>query len=195
MPGLLVAVATLIIVVLVALLWSPIDVDVAARRDPAFGVQVRVSWLFGLVTTESKSTREESPHPRSPSPETSDDGSGSFSKLMRIARSRGFLAGVARFVRRLVTGVEIRRARLWARAGFDDPGDTGRFLAIFFPVTQYLQPSSRYSVDLEPDFHEAVFLFDARTVLRIVPARVIGPALAFVLSPATLRAMFAAARG
>lgn len=187
--------ALLVLTVLLAvMLWTPVDVKLEAKRDPGLQLDVRLSWLFGLLTTELGSGENEPQRARTTRTPVKSKRRGrrSFSAVQRMLRSKGFLSGVARLLRRVVGGIEVRRAELWARAGLDDPADTGRLLGTLYPITRYFQAVSRYHIDIEPDFLRQVFFFHARSDLRIVPFRVIGPALAFALSPATLRAFLVA---
>jgi len=187
----LVAAFAVLAVIVAAILWTPIDLSLAAGREPELRLQLRVSWLHGLVSKEFHRGRHESRPALTETspPKVKSSGGRSLSRTHSIVRSEGFLPGVVRLLRRLEAGIDVRRAELWARAGFDDPADTGRFLAILFPFTCYLQASSCCRVELEPDFCEQVFYFRARTDVRVVPSRIIGPAVAFALSPATLRAI------
>jgi len=191
--------ATLAVVLLVAvatlwvLLWAPIDLVFRTRREEVATLDIQVSWLRGLARTEIHKSREalvDDPVPAEPKPYRARRGS--FSRGMRIARSEGFLRGAARCIGRIVTGLEVRDARLRVRVGLDDPADTGRLFGYVFPVSRALTSAARADIDLSPDFTGESLTFDGHAHLRVVPARVLGPALAFTLSWPTLRAIWAA---
>ena len=84
--------------------------------------------------------------------------------------------------------------RLRLRIGFDDPADTGYLWAVVGPVTALLPRRGREALDLAPDFWEARFDLAARGRIRVFPAEVIGAALIFLLSPATLRTIWQVVR-
>lgn len=181
------------------LLWTPIDLDLDASRDPKLQMRFRVSWLFGLVTKElqpgdvgPERAPEETTAVTAATPTKNRAPQGGLSRAYRVMRSRGFLPGVVRLFRRIVTGIELRRAELRARAGFDDPADTGRLLAVLFPLSHYLQSASPFDVEIEPDFASEVFFFRLRGAVRVVPSRIVGPVVIFALSPTTVRAVLAA---
>ena len=109
--------------------------------------------------------------------------------MMRI---EGLFANVFRLIQRLVTGIEVKRAEFWARAGLDDPADTGFLFAYLYPLLATVAPGLPIRIDLEPDFLGETLLFKGRGDFRLVPARILGPALAFALSPPTLKALWAA---
>ncbi|HSF15978.1 MAG TPA: DUF2953 domain-containing protein [Vicinamibacteria bacterium] len=188
-------IAALVIVVFLGfMLWTPIDLELAAKRDPELRVRARVAWLYGLVSKNlgSREHQAQPARPATPGSKANGGSRGAPSRFWRIVRSKGFPAAVLRLFRRLVAGIDLRRAELWARAGLDDPADTGRLLAFLFPLARYLQSVSRLRIDIEPDFVEQVFFFHVRGDLRIVPCRIIGPVLVFAVSPATVRAILAA---
>ena len=186
----LAAALALLALVAVGVLWTPIDIDVAADRKDKLQLRLRIGWLFGLVAKELD-LKEQGQKAR-PAGEKKRRRPRSSLRGLRIARSPGFLQGLARLIRRTLSGIELRQAALWARAGFDDPADTGRLLAWLFPMSRMVAVESPVRFDFEPDFAGAVLMFRARGGARIVPSKVLGPLLAFALSPATLRAIWAA---
>ncbi|HXV62034.1 MAG TPA: DUF2953 domain-containing protein [Vicinamibacteria bacterium] len=190
----LIAALAALVVFLGVVLWTPIDLELAAKRDPELRVRARVAWLYGLVSVDLGSGGREAQPEMAATPGSKAGGGsrGGPSRVWRIARTRGFLPAVVRLVRRIVSGIDLRRAELWARTGLDDPADTGRLLAFLFPLARYLQSVSRVRIDIEPNFVEQVFFFHVRGDLRIVPFRIVGPVLLFAASPATVRAILAA---
>ena len=184
------ALAILAAVVLVVL-WTPVDVELVAERKRGVRVDVRISWLYGLMTKKlERGSRFRRAETVPTKPRAGD--SGSVSRASRIVRSEGFLQGVGRFARRALRGVEIRRAEFWARLGLDDPADTGRLFGYSFAAARAIQSALPVRIWLEPDFSGWYFDFRGYGAFRVVPAKILGPAVAFALSRPTLRAIWAA---
>ena len=117
---------------------------------------------------------------------------GSFLRVSRIVRIEGFGGALARLARRVLTGIEVRQAELWARAGLDDPADTGLLFAYIFLTKATIQAALPVGIDIEPNFTGALFRLRGQGEFRVVPARILGPAFAFAMSPATVRALWSA---
>ena len=82
-----------------------------------------------------------------------------------------------------------------ARLGLGDPAETGRLWALLGPLNAAARNLARIDLQIEPEFLDPVFEFDARGACRLVPLRFLALAAAFLLSPATLRAWRTAGTG
>ena len=109
-----------------------------------------------------------------------------------MARSEGFVRGIVRLVRRVFAGLQVSDVALWIRVGLDDPADTGRLYGCLYPFSRVLSGIVHSDIDLRPDFSGAHLTFDGHARVRLVPARVLGPAVAFTFSRPTLRAIWMA---
>ena len=82
--------------------------------------------------------------------------------------------------------VHVRRLRLDARIGLDDPADTGRLWGLLWPMLA-LAPTSTGSVRVQPDFSGEVLWIDAEGQLWLRPLAVLAAVLAFLAAPAVWR--------
>lgn len=184
--------------VLALLLAVPVDVGVTAHRRERLQARVTVRWLWGRVRlpvpegggakAKKPKTTEKPARPKSGRP------SGAR-RALAVVRTPGFPRRAARLLGRLAGRVRVRRLELAVRLGLDDPADTGRLWGVIGPAAALVPvpPSARVAVT--PDFTAPVFHLDAEGEARVVPLAVLGSVAAFLLAPATLRALVAAARG
>ena len=104
------------------------------------------------------------------------------------------MGGVLRLFRDLAGCVRIVSLHVAGRVGLDDPCETGRLWGGICAFTGFLHGSKRVRFQVEPEFNEAVLELDGRGEIRIIPFSLFLPTARFVLSPATLRAAWAASR-
>lgn len=85
-----------------------------------------------------------------------------------------------------------RNLHLWMRFGLDDPADTGMFWGFIGSFQMMLAAPRGIDIAIEPAFDGAVFQLDSSGQIRLIPIQLIYIALAFAISPVTLRALRAA---
>ena len=95
----------------------------------------------------------------------------------------------------IIPAVRIRIPLLWLRAGLEDPADTGVLSAWMLPFSGYLAARSPGRFDVAPDFSCETLQFALHGDLRVVPARLLWPVVAFGLTPSTLRGLMALRTG
>lgn len=193
MGAVLVAVAVPVGLVLLLL---AVPVDVAFRLDgpEALRGQITVRWLLGLV-------RLRRPVPGAPGPppapgtgvgarrrRTRRGDRGRPARIAAVLRQDAFRRRAFRFVRDLVRAVGLRRLRLRLRLGLDDPADTGRLWALVGSLNALVPYPPGAIVQLEPEFREPSLEFHADGRLVLVPLRFLILAVAFALSPSSIRA-------
>jgi hypothetical protein len=99
-----------------------------------------------------------------------------------------FRARVLRLARAAFRAASPDRLHVRARFGFDDPADTGALYGVIAGLAAAAPHLRRdWRVDAEPSWIEPALEGDAELQWSIRPASVIGPIVAFVLSPATIR--------
>ena len=204
-PVLVIPAALLLAVVF--LLATPVTISFSIVRREAFSARVTIGWLFGLLRftpslarSDNRARRRRRPAAAPPGPEGSAaeaprKAPGAPAKrFRRLLKSKGFVRGVLRFLRDVTRCVHFVSLRVAGRIGLDDPCDTGRLWGSICAVTGFLHGAKRVRFLVEPEFSEAVFELDGRGEIRIVPVTLLLPTVRFVLSPATLRAAWAASR-
>lgn len=204
-PYLLIPAAVLLAALV--LLAVPVTISFSIVRRGAFSGRITFGWLFGLlrvtpsISAGGKRKRrrrkpaETPPGPDEPPGEAPREATrGPAKRFLRLLKSRGFLRGVLRLLRGLARRVRFVSLHVAGRFGLDDPCDTGRLWGSICAATGFLHGSKRVRFQVEPDFNEAVLELDGRGEIRFIPVTLFLPAARFVLSPATLRAAWAAAR-
>jgi hypothetical protein len=190
--GVVLVVAGLLGLVLL-LLAVPVDVEFRLEGIEPFTGEVGVGWLFGLVRFRIPAPRVGKPTPR---PEAKPKAArararpkarGRHRNVLAALRQAAFRRRVYRLVRDLVRAVHLHRLRLFMRLGLGDPADTGRLWAVVGPLNAVAQLCNA-ELRIEPEFVDPVLEFQADGRLLLVPLRFLILAIAFALSPPTIRA-------
>jgi len=195
----LTAVAILSLLVL-AVLAAPLAVafSVDRARDP-WG-QLGIRWLFGLVRFRTGlppagSTRASRVKKKPAGAGKKRRFAGGARGVARLLGDSSLRRRVARLAAGLLRAVQVRDLFLRLRVGLGDPADTGRLWAVLGPAAAIAGGLRGADVRVEPAFTEQALDVEGRGALRVVPLRVIALGIAFMLSPATLRAVSLSRRG
>ncbi|MEW5942782.1 MAG: DUF2953 domain-containing protein [Pseudomonadota bacterium] len=173
---------------LLAILAIPFDASFSVNSRERYRGRVAVTWLFGLVRLPlqpRRSPRQTAIEIRKP---LDKSRTGRARHFIQALKSKGFLRRLLKLAIDLIKRIHVRRIVLHARIGLDDPADTGRLWAVVGPVAGVLAIRRGADIAIEPDFAAAVFEVNAEGEVRVVPIALIFVTLAFLLSPATLRA-------
>ena len=176
---------------LVLLLAVPLNVAFRFEGIEAFQGQITVRWLFGLARFRIKVPGVAEPQP--PEPETTKVRAKSEkrrgrSNILAVIRQAAFRRRVYRLVRDLVRATHMHQLRLRIRLGLGDPADTGRLWAFVGPLNAAAQQLRNAEVQIEPEFIDPVFEFEAHGRLLLIPLQFLALAIAFALSPPSIRA-------
>jgi hypothetical protein len=187
-----------VLLALLALLGAPVELAFRLEGAAPLAGEVRVRWLLGLVRLriplpgaarepgEAAAPPEGGRRPargraRRPAPRRPG-------RYVEVLRQEAFRARAWRLARDLVRAVRVRRLRLWARVGLDDPADTGMLWAVLGPLGAVALGLRRAEVRIEPEFAEAALRFRTDGRVVVVPLQLLALAAAFALSPPSLRA-------
>jgi hypothetical protein len=178
---------------LLILLAIPVDVAFSVQRHEGrqegrgtFG------WLFGLVRlrlgkpkvrvqARSDRTKIKRRHRKV----------GGARRIMAMLLIEGFGWRLLRLGRDLLRRIQIRELSLEVRLGLDDPADTGRLWAVVGPLAAILVLPPVVRVAIEPEFTTETVEVDGNGHIRIIPIQLLLVFLVFLLSPTTLRALYA----
>ena len=171
-------------VVIVLVLCIPLDavlhIDIHGR--PKF--QIRLAWLFGLVSKEITRAKKKKPK------EKKRKGRIKARTIFKILRTRGLLGQLRRLLWDIFRRFNIRDLRVNFRVGLDDPADTALLFALIGPATFFLGSSRVHEIRIEPSFEdEVVFEGYLHGAVRLVPIQLATPILRFVFSLAAIRAV------
>jgi hypothetical protein len=195
MLALVAAVAALIALV-VAMLAVPLVLFIDAERTGTLKVRWRVFWLFGLVRPRSRN-RSAPPVPdradarRAGTPKKSRARKGRVA--VAVLRTRGLLQGVVRLALALLRRVKVERIQLDALFGFENPADTGFVYGCLSPVL-VIADVRGLNIRCRPMFLEAGVRGAFRATIQVRPLSIVGPMIAFLVSPAVFRAVHMAWR-
>ena len=177
---------------LVLLLIVPVDVAFRFEGIAAYKGQVTIRWLFGLVRF-----RIRVPGVVKPEPGTEPEAAARPAKpeerrgrpnILAVLRQAAFRRRVYRLVTDLVRATHLHQFRLRMRLGLGDPADTGRLWAFVGPLNALAQNLRTAEVRIEPEFMDPVLEFQVHGRLLLVPLQFLALAIAFALSPASIRA-------
>ena len=194
------AVALGLLALALGALAVPVDLEVA-RPGGGLPTSVRVGWLGGRVawepvpgTEQPAEADEEEPAPPEAGEEEEPSGrrGPGVRRALAALRTPGLAPAAGRTLARLGAAVRLRRATATVR--LPDPADTGRLWGLVGPGAAALPADWRTRLDLRPDFSPGEPEVTGRLTARLVPLRLVASVVAFVLSPAVLRAGWRAAR-
>ena len=179
---------------LVLLLAVPIDVTFRFERAEVLEGQITVRWLFGLVRFPirvpgaAKPPPEPGTEPKAAPARAKPDERSRRANVLAVLRQATFRRRVYRLVEDLVRAAHLQQLRLRMRLGLGDPADTGRLWVFVGPLNAVAQNLRNAEVQIEPEFMDPVFEFQAHGRLLLIPLQFVVLAIAFALSPASIRA-------
>ena len=187
-----------LLVLLVLLLAIPIDLafqleGIDLEATDAFKGQVTIGWLFGLVQFRkrvpnvARKTRSQSGQQGDNRP-TKTGISVTHRNVVAVLRQAAFRKRVYHFVKDLLRATHFHQLRLYLRLGLEDPADTGMLWAFIGPLSVATQDLLNADVHIEPEFMDSALELHADVQMRLVLLQYLALAIAFALSPASVRA-------
>jgi hypothetical protein len=177
------------------ILVVPITVVFRVDRLDEIKGQLGFRWLFGLVRFQSGIPGADRTKPRrdgKPVKKINERKAGRNARgMFSLMRQSDFRRHAIRFIRNLLRAIHARSLYLHLRIGLGDPADTGRLWALVGPVAGVAANLRNAEVHLEPEFMEPVLEIESHGEIRLVPLQFIALAVAFVVSPTTIRAWYA----
>jgi len=178
---------------LLALLAVPVDLTFFVRRHAGRPeITGTVCWFFGLARLRlGKAKARVRAKPARSRDKRRHRKRGGARRMMAMFRSQGFGWRVLRLAQDLLRRIDIRDLSMNVRLGLDDPADTGRLWAVVGPLAAMLALLPATCIAIEPEFTSEAFEIDAKGDIRIIPIQLLWVMLIFVLSPGTLRVLYA----
>jgi hypothetical protein len=189
------ALAAAILLALALLLAVPVAVAFRFQRVEAFEGRITVRWLFGVVRFDIQIPGNAKPAPARPKPRAKPGKRGAGRRMLAVLRQTAFRRRMLRLLRDLVAAAHLRRLDLRMRLGLGDPADTGRLWAFVGPLNAAAGNLRGVEVQIEPEFVDPLFELHCAGRLFVVPLQLLALAIAFALSPASLRAWRTLIRG
>ena len=183
--------ALIVLLVLLALLAVPVTLTYRFSWQRELQGRFMLQWLFGLVRVQL------SPRGlRTPEKKQIEEASGPKTKPARkefnplaALRLKPFRQRILRFARDLWHAFRKRDLRLRIRAGLGDPADTGQLWALCGPLSGWLASIDDASIELEPEFIDAVFELDSSGKISVIPLQLLYLVLGLLCSPPFWRGM------
>ena len=177
-------------IILILVLCVPFDVVLHANVYGKPKFQMRLAWLFGLVTREIRKG-EKKPEEKKKAVEGKQKPKKRkvrFRGIFEILRIRGLLKQFKTLIMDVLSQLKIRDFTADFRAGLGDPADTGLLFAFIGPATALLNHSFPNHIRVQPSFEdEAVFEGYSYGVTRLRPIQLVIPSLRFIFSLAAVR--------
>ncbi len=178
------------VVFLVALLAVPLEWTFNVRQEAGVrATDSHIRWLFGLVRfrTTGSPEGEAKTKPKKSKKEKKPKAKRRHS-LFAAVSVEGFVGRVLGLIRRLLSAIHIHHLNLNARLGLGDAADTGRLWGFIGPFSVLLNQPKATRIYIEPEFYDQVFEAQTDGRIQVVPLRLVGLILGFLLSLNTLRA-------
>lgn len=183
---------------LLAFLAVPVDARFSIDCRETWAGRASLRWLFGAVrfSKGTPSADEKATRPARHRRKEKRRKKRKFPwRRMRAAlRSPGFPRRGLRFATDAATVLRVRSLRGTARIGLADPSDTGFLWAVLGPLHAGIAMLPVANIRIEPAFAGTTFVAQGTGEVRVIPVRLLFAAMAFLMSPVTLRAAWAAAR-
>jgi hypothetical protein len=180
----------LFLLVIVALLAVPVTLHYRVSWQRAFQGSVNLHWLFGLVRVKLPSPQPKaasSGKRKSVKKKRKKDASRKQSSPAAAIRSKPFRQRVVRFIREIWCAIHKQNLRLRIRIGLGDPADTGQLWALMGPLSGLLANTREATIEIEPEFVDAVFELDSSGSIRVIPLQLLYLVFGLLLSPSIWR--------
>jgi len=131
----------------------------------------RFSWLFGLISRDISYSSRQGGTPSHPH---------NLSGLFKI---KGLPSDVKRLVSSILKSSQVSECDVYLKYGLANPAATGVSYALLMPMACGLNALPHCHIDVEPSFLEPAFETEASLKVRLLPVRILPPALRFIFSP------------
>lgn len=178
---------TTFVLLLIALLAIPVTLTFEVAWRQVLHSDIKLRWAFGLVRVTIPPIE-----PKIPATEGEEPGQkvgryerspGKKRSIFAVVRQKELRRRIFRFVHDVWHAIHKKDLSLRVRIGLGDPADTGQLWAVCGPVAALLANVQEASIDIEPEFLDAIFELDSSGSIRIIPLQMIYLTVALLLSP------------
>ena len=166
------SILTAMLVLLIAILITPTKLHLAFRSQPRRQIDVTVRPLGGLFPSLPIRSKKPEDQKEAPAEDAEEIRSGWISMRRMIGASPDLLIGLLR-------AIHVEQLIIDADIGFKDPADTGQVYGALTPLIWAIPPTSRFSVNVRPDFDQSTFSGRLDTTLSFVPVAFVPPIARF----------------
>ena len=158
-------------VALLALLATPVDIDLRLQSQQRPKVRVRARFLGGLLPPVLMTG------PRKQKKRPAKKKTGQLRKSW--SNTSAFPSAIGRLIKELLRAVQIRNLSINAEFGLGDPAETGALFGSLVPLAYGTSGCSQIDLSLTPDFDHARLSGTFDATLRFVPVALLPPVARF----------------
>jgi hypothetical protein len=156
---------------------TPLDLCFRAEQADTFSLDVRATWLFGLVQKRFRTGG------RTGKRASADHGTSSRGRsaggrrraLLAALGTSGFSARLLRLAGDLLHSLLPRDVSVRIEGGLEDPAATGMACAAVAALSPGLRGIPHLRIEWRPDFNRRDLTGEAAAEFRLVPAKIIWP--------------------
>jgi len=174
------------LLVFIALLAIPVSLNYQVSWRRVFQGYCKLQWLFGLVRIQLPLYRAKTASSQTEKiarKHREERSSGRKSNPIAVIRYKSFRQRIIKFIRDFWSAIHKDNLVLRVRIGLGDPADTGQLWALLGPVSGMLATIQEASIEIEPEFIDAIFELESSGNIRIIPLQMIYLAIGLLLSP------------
>lgn len=167
-----------VVAIAVVLLAVPVELRGRAAGEASWSWTVQIRWLFGLVRIERSSREVRAARVRKAAAAKKPSETRRPPQVPAWIRDRAVWRRAVKLLRSSLRGVRVRLLDANLTLGLPDPADTGRLFGVLLPAMLLVRPRVP-DVAIAPDFERAGLAGTAAGDVRVVPLRMLAPAVAF----------------
>ena len=180
-----------LLALVIALLTIPLSLSFSMTSIQTLQGQADFHWLFGLVNFKTRFPGEKisiEDRQKAPPARFRQEKQNRHSRAIFVFfKQPVFRQHVMKFIGNLIRIAHAQNLYLRLRIGLGDPADTGMLWAAMGPLSGMMKNLRGLTIDIEPEFIDAILEFEGRGHLTLIPIQFIALTIAFILSPKTIR--------
>jgi len=191
----IVAVLAGLVILIVLVLWIPLEIALQADFEGKPRFRLRLLWLFGLVSRDITGKKKEAAGKKAAVTGGKKRRWADAGTAYRVLRTRGLLRHIKEFIKGVFPCFRFREIAADFTIGLGNPADTGLMFAVIGPATAFLGSSRSHRIRIEPYFGDnAVFRGHSHSTVRLRPIRLVPPFLKLTFSLPAMRAAWTLTR-
>lgn len=187
----IVAVLAGLVILIVIILWIPLEIALQADFEGKPRFRLRLLWLFGLVSRDITGKKKEAAQKRAAVTGGKRWRWSDARTIYRVLRTRGLLRHIKEFIKGVLPCFRFREIVADFTIGLGNPANTGLMFAVIGPATAFLGSSRSHRIRIEPYFgDDTVFRGHSHGKARLRPIRLVPPFLKLTFSLPAMKAIW-----
>jgi len=177
-------------VLITLFLCIPLDLVFRANVEGRPKFNLRLIWLFGLITGELRQTRKK---PEEKGVREYEGKPGDWIQRLRVTfeilQTKGLLKQLRNFITRIIRRIKVRDLTADLKVGLDNPADTGLLFAFIAPLNLVINYFLPHPIKIQPSFTGESFITGyLYGEVRLWPIQLAASLIGLSFSLPTLRA-------